>query len=530
MISKRRGIPWALTVAGVLSLAGSRADAQGPTIDTPDVGSPGGGNSPFGRTPGAGGQGAPVGNDSLLGGRAGPTAPKGVPTSISNPNSGLGTSLFSRQGVAPTPDQAPATVPAAGALGFPPTEEDPGPADGLTLDEAISRLIRDNLDLKSKFYEIPQAKADILTANLRANPVFYADAQLVPYGQYTRTRPGGQTQYDVNISIPFDVSRKRHARTRSAVLATKVVEAQYQDAVRQSVDNVYSGYVDLLQARRTIAFSQAGLNGLNDALKATEDLLKGDEKKKSDVAKVRIQRAQAEQQLLESREAYRKAKIALALQLNIVPDQAEMIEPRGTLMNPVVTLPSTGELIQLALQNRPDIMSYRLGVKRAESDVKLQYANRYQDIYILAQPYTLQDNTPFGLKSPTSWALGVTVPLPIFNRNQGNIQRSKLNVTQTQVELGSVERQAINDVQVAEREYLTARASVERFESTILPDSKFVLDEVKRLYTGGEATVLEYLSSLKDYNDNARSYLDSLVRLRRAVLTINTAVGQRILP
>ena len=84
------------------------------------------------------------------------------------------------------------TIPAAGSLAVPPTEENPGPPEGLTLDQAIDHLIKNNLDLRSKFYEIPQAKADILTASLRANPVFYADAQLVPYGQYTRSRPGGQ--------------------------------------------------------------------------------------------------------------------------------------------------------------------------------------------------------------------------------------------------------------------------------------------------------------------------------------------------
>ena len=88
-----------------------------------------------------------------------------------------------------------------------PAADDDGPPDGLTLDQAIERMIRENLDLRGKFYEIPQAQADILTAGLRANPVFYADAQLVPYGRYTRDRPGGQTQYDVNISYPLDVSR-----------------------------------------------------------------------------------------------------------------------------------------------------------------------------------------------------------------------------------------------------------------------------------------------------------------------------------
>ena len=186
-------------------------------------------------------------------------------------------------------------------------------------------------------------------------------------------------------------------------------------------------------------------------------------------------------------------------------------------------------MISIALNNRPDVISYRLGLERAKSDVKLQYANRFQDVYVLYQPYTLQDNTPFGLKSPTSWALGVTIPLPLYNRNQGNIQRAKLNVGQTQTELASVERQAIQDVQVAEREFLTAKAGVERIENEILPDSTALLREAERLFPG-EIDVLDYLAALRDYNENARTLLDSQVRLRRAMLNINTVVGQRILP
>ena len=441
----------------------------------------------------------------------------------------MASSLFARQGIAPTANNPAATIPVSGPLSMPPTEENTGPPDGLTLDQAIERLIRENLDLRSKFFEIPQAKADILTASLRANPVFYADAQLVPYGQYTRERPGGQTQYDVNISYPLDVSGKRQARTASAVRATKVTEAQYQDAVRQTIDNLYSAYVDVLQARRTIAFSEAALRGLERAYVAMEELVKKGERKISELKKIGIQRNLAEQQLLESQEAYRKAKQALATQLNVAPDQAEAIELQGTLKYQGLSPPPLNEMIQIAMTSRPDIISYRLGVERAKSDVKLQYANRFQDVYVLAQPYTLQDNTPFGLKSPTSWALGVTVPLPVYNRNQGNIQRAKLNVTQTEVELSSIERQAIQDVQQAEREFIAAKAAVERMEKSVLPDALYILKEAERLYPG-EIPIIDYLAALKDYNDSARDYLDSQVRLRRAMLDINTAVGQRILP
>ena len=86
--------------------------------------------------------------------------------------------------------------------------------------------------------------------------------------------------------------------------------------------------------------------------------------------------------------------------------------------------------------------SYRLGVEAALANVKLQRANRFSDAYLLYQPYTFQNNAPYGRQSGTSWALGITVPLPVYNRNQGNIDRARINVTQTQQQLAFLERQA----------------------------------------------------------------------------------------
>ena len=117
-----------------------------------------------------------------------------------------------------------------------PTQEDEGPPDGLTIDQAIELLIEGNLDLRAKFLEIPQMRADVLTASLRANPIFYADSQLVPYGSDSVKRPDGPTQYDVNISHPLDISHKRQAQNCVCTVAQlKVMEAQYQNEVRLAI-------------------------------------------------------------------------------------------------------------------------------------------------------------------------------------------------------------------------------------------------------------------------------------------------------
>jgi cobalt-zinc-cadmium efflux system outer membrane protein len=181
------------------------------------------------------------------------------------------------------------------------------------------------------------------------------------------------------------------------------------------------------------------------------------------------------------------------------------------------------------MQTRPDLNAFRLGVKRAESDVTLARAERLSDFYLLVQPYTFQNNAPTGQKSAYSWAIGLTAPLPIFNRNQGNIERAKINVTQSQVELAALEQRVVAEVQRAYSQYTVTRQAILRYEKDMLPAASQVLDESMRLYKGGEADFATYLNARRDYNEAVRLYLDTSVRHRRSSLALNTAVGYRIL-
>ena len=516
----------------MVALVGAQsASAQGPTIDTNLPLRPGSNDSELGPSPGGGGglfSNPPGANDPILSGRAGPTAPH-VPGSVTMPGAGAGPTDLQTGISAPKPKPTP-TVPTYGPLSLTQVAEDEGPANGLTLDMAIDAAIRDNLDLRSKYYEIPQARADILQAGLRANPIFYADSQLIPYGSYNKAKPGGPTQYDVNVSHPFDLSRKRQARVMVACRALKVLEAQYQDAIRISIDLVYSAFVDALVARQTIRYSQSSVEGLEKLLDVERKRYELDQSTRADVGRVEILLDSAKIGLLDAQQQYGKTKQVLANLLNIPPEHAESFEIRGTLLdrfNPPAQLP---ELQRMALEMRPDVASFRLGIQRAEADVKLALANRFSDIYVLYQPYTNQYNGPLGGRSTTSWALGVTVPLPIYNRNQGGIQRAKLNVTQTQIQLDNMARQTMSEVAQAYKEYTTTRQIVQKIERETIPVAKRVLSDSFRLYTGGEQDVTFYLNAQKNYNDLVKQYLDSLSRHRRSMLALNTAIGLRVLP
>ena len=159
-----------------------------------------------------------------------------------------------------------------GELELPADFVDYGTPANMNLDAAINMLVSQNLDLMAAKLEIPMAEADVLTANLRANPIFYADQQLLPYGHFSFLRPGGPQQSDVNINYPLDISFKRAARTASAREARSVTEAQLQDAVRNQIDNLYSVYEGVVSAGLTLRFSEVYLVGNKRLLTVTEEL------------------------------------------------------------------------------------------------------------------------------------------------------------------------------------------------------------------------------------------------------------------
>jgi outer membrane protein, heavy metal efflux system len=421
-------------------------------------------------------------------------------------------------------------APIYGPLALSTVGTDEGPADGLTLDAAIERLVLENLDLRAQFDEISKAEADILTASLRANPIFYADSQLIPYGNFSREKPGGATQYDINITYPLDVSHKRQARTAVATQARRVLEAQYQDAVRNQIDALYAVFAEALGYRETVRYAESSTQGLEQLLDKTEKLLKAGENTRGDVERIRIQLNSARIGLSDAEAAYRATKRRLAPLITLDPIAAEDLGIRGSITDGAPPPPSTGELIAIAREHRPDLVALRLGTGLAQADVRLANAERYQDVYLLYQPYTFQNNAPFGLDSAHSWAIGVTVPLPIFNRNQGNVQRAQVNVAQTRKQLDAADLRILTEVRQAEREYHVTRSAVEHIERDLLPAALKIRDETFRRYNLGEVALIDFLFAQRDYNEIVRQYRDTQVRHRRSMLALNTAVGMRLLP
>jgi cobalt-zinc-cadmium efflux system outer membrane protein len=429
--------------------------------------------------------------------------------------------------ITPPTTQLPAPTPLYGALEVP-TIVDEGPPNGLTLDQAVERLVQENPDLRTRFQELSKAEADILSAGLRNNPFVFGNVGNVPYGPVNSTL-GGVT-YEVTVIQAFDVNQKRKRRITVSQSARNVLECLYQDAVRLEIDNLYTSFLNVLAAREAVRQQQVGLAGLEEVVSATAKLVQSKQASPSDLDRALLQRDSAFLALQDATSALRQAREALAVLLNLPPAESECLELRGAIGGLDLTLPTLEEMVEVAQRVRPDLNAYRLGVKRAQAEVQMARADRWADVFVLYTPWQYQDNSPLGVPSATSWSLGALVTLPVFNRNQGNIARARNTVTQTLIELQGRERQVASEMQRACLEYTTTEAAVRRYQNDILPRARRIRDDKLRLFKAGTEGVLTYLNAQKDYNDVVRQYMETLVRHRRGALHLNTTLGQRLVP
>ncbi|MGH7222744.1 MAG: TolC family protein [Gemmataceae bacterium] len=403
------------------------------------------------------------------------------------------------------------------------------PSGGLSLDDAIELLLQRNYDLRIKFQEIPKGRADVLSAGLRNNPSVFFSADNIPYGNYSARRPG-DTDYELTLIQPVDINNKRRRRLQLAQRAERVTEALYQDAVRQEIDKLYTAYADVLEAAFSVRAAQADAALQSDWVKSIRDLVRPGSRPRAELTQALVNQGRAETVQRKAEANLLQSRRDLGVLLAAPPEQADGLTPGGPIRDAAPLPPAVDDLIQLALKIRPDLMAYRLNVNRAQAQVRRTGAERIEDVILFYTPYQIQDFPGQAAQAAPGWEAGGLIVLPVFDRKQGDIARANVEVTQSQTEVQGAEQQVINEVRQAATDYTVSRRSVQRYEREILPGSRSVLAEKQRLFTSGREGIDVLLTARKDYNDVVRQYREVLFRHRRAMLKLNTAVGQRLLP
>lgn len=157
-------------------------------------------------------------------------------------------------------------------------------------------------------------------------------------------------------------------------------------------------------------------------------------------------------------------------------------------------------------------------------------AERFSDAYFLYTPFEYRDVSQNGELSSQSWGAGLFVSAPLFNRNQGNIRRARLNVEQTQIEVVSFERKVQAELRKAVKGFEESHDLLKRLERVTLPAVRRKRTKALDRFRKGSISAEELLAVQQTTSALIRYRRSALARHRLDSLRLNTAVGMRVVP
>jgi cobalt-zinc-cadmium efflux system outer membrane protein len=394
-------------------------------------------------------------------------------------------------------------------LGAPGRASAQSPVARLTLEEAVSFATTANPNVRAKEFEVQAVGAHEITAALRPNPTsnFLAE-QFGPGSAH-------QTQYTFNVGQPIELGGKRQRRVDSAKAATKVTGYELAELRRQIVFQVRRTFTDILVARGSLALAEQNLASLDDLEKLQRIRAEKGDLSGLDLLRIQVQRFAFERDAADARQAVKTGKIALRALLG-VDKVAEEYEVTGSLDVPEASY-SQSNLYRRALDARPDVRAAEAARDKAKADINLAKANAWWDITPQIEYQRIGPDNTIGF--------GFGLPIKLFDRNQGEIARTRADALRVDAVRDAVTVQALSEVDTALAAVQSQQGKVRALRDTYLPKATQARDTVEFAYRRGGVSLLDYLDAQRTYRETALEYVRALGNHRTAVDLLEATVG-----
>lgn len=397
----------------------------------------------------------------------------------------------------------------------------------LTWDQIRAKFESANPVLKADALSVEETRAAQVSAYLRPNPQFTLSAdgtQIAPNnGVWT---PFKGTYEQPNLSYLHERNHKRELRLESAKEQTQIAESDHEDLKRSLEFSLHTAFVNTLQAKAIYALAKTDLDYYDHVIQISRDRFDAGDIAQIDLDRVELQRVQYESELQTSLVNLRTAKIQLLQMLNDrTPVEQFDVQGSFDFSDQLKTL---DEFRQIALDSRPDLRAALQSIQQSQTNHKLAIANGSTDPTFGAwYTYNSSNNNPSAVQTVGA---SVSVPLRIFDRNQGEKQRTLIEIGRAQQASEATRAQVFSDVDSA---YATVQGEIELlkpYRATYKDQSLRVRDTVTYAYEHGGASLLDMLSAQSDYRQIQTSYLQLVGAYLNAAGQLNLAVGREVIP
>ena len=405
------------------------------------------------------------------------------------------------------------------------------PSPALTWDQVKARFEAANPALQAAALGVDEMKAAEITAFLRPNPQVGLSSdglQIAPHsapGQGTHWQPLTGTQLVPSIAYLHERERKRELRLQSAKEGTQIAGSQHEDLERNLLFDLRAQFVQTLEAKAVLELAKADLAYYDNIIAISRNRLRAGDIAQIDLDRIELFRVQYEMEIQTAIVNLRTAKIQL-LQLLNERTPVEQFDVTGTF-DFTEDLKPLEEFRQIALDARPDLRAALESIVQAQTNHKLAVANGSADpTWSVWYTYNPAFNNPYG---KDTLGASVSIPLRIFDRNQGEKQRTQIDISRNQQLTDAARAEVFSDVDSAYTQVASNIALLKPYKAQYKAQALRVRDTVTYSYQYGGASLMDFLNAQSDYRAVQLAYAQLVGSYLTAAGQLNLAVGQEVI-
>ncbi len=401
----------------------------------------------------------------------------------------------------------------------------------LTWEQVKARFEAANPALKADALAVDEMKAAEITAFLRPNPGIGLSSdglQIAPHtlpGLGTHWLPLTGDQLVPSINYLHEREHKRELRLESAKEGTQIAGSQHEDLERNLLFDLRSQFIQTLEAKSILELTKADLTYYDNIIEISRDRFRAGDLAQIDLDRIELLRVQYESEIQTAIVNLRTAKIQL-LQLLDDRTPVEQFDVTGPF-DFSSDLKPLEDFRQIALDTRPDLRAALESIQQAQTNHKLAIANGSADpTFATWYSYNPAFNNAFG-----RYTLGasVNVPLRIFDRNQGEKQRTQIDIGRDQELSEATRAQVFSDVDSAYAQVESNIALLKPYKAQYNTQALRVRDTVTYSYQHGGASLMDFLNAQSDFRAVQLAYVQLIGAYLTAAGQLNLAVGREVI-
>lgn len=394
-------------------------------------------------------------------------------------------------------------------------QQTPPPAKRpITISDAVTIFLQQNLQLVAARYDIDTADAEKLTARLRPNPEFSVSSEDLPL-KFTGPFIKEQT-YSYEISQTFELGGKRRKRIDAANANSDLARGQFQAVLWQLTNDLKKKFYAALLAQSLLKLAQENQKTFAEMLQHTTELYQVGEISGLDLKRLEIEKLKFDTDVANSERDYEVA--VRDLRVTLGGDYRAMdIEVAGMLDYQPHQF-SLAELENQSLAARPDLKAAQLSERAADASIQLQNAQRIPDVTLgagIAQ-------APLGT---STYIFGVGITLPVHDRNQGERAKALIEKQRSQNLQQVITNQVLSDVDKALVAFEIQKRRVELYRTGVLTKVDDLQNLTEFALKAGESSTLDLLDAIRTRRETLASYYQALFDYETALLDLELATA-----